>query len=94
MTTTNTAPKERPVKTIKASGGVRCTIWANQIQRNNETVTMHNCKFTRSYKDEKGNWCDASTFSMQNLPSLVLVAQEAFKFLSLKPEAGQDDLPV
>jgi len=96
MTTTSTAPKERPVKTF-AAGGVRAAIWENHIQdpNTNQTVLLHNTKITRSYKDDKdGTWHEVSHFRAQDLPKLILVAQEAFKYVSLKPEAGQEDLPV
>ena len=96
MTTTSTTSKERPVKTF-AAGGVRAAIWENHIQdpNTNQTVILHNTKVTRSYKDEKDNtWKEVNTFRVQDLPKLAMIANLAYEYLTLKPEAGQDDIPV
>ncbi|MEI8194499.1 MAG: hypothetical protein WCI73_01175 [Phycisphaerae bacterium] len=98
MSETATPPREGqpPVKTFQA-GGCRAAIWENRIEQNGQTVILHSTKITRSYKDEKdGTWHEVSTFGLHDLPKLALVAQEAYRYLSLKPTANQvaDDIPV
>ena len=95
-----TTPSSReghpPIKTFQA-GGCRAAIWENRIEQNGKTVILPSVKITRSYKDDKdGTWHEVSHFGVQDLPKLALIAQEAFKFLSLKPSAdlGNEDLPV
>jgi hypothetical protein len=81
-----------PVKEFRARGGIKAAIWRNEVQQNGYTVVQHSVKIERSYKDRTtGEWKTTDYFRPQDLPRLILVAQEAFRFVSLVESEETDD---
>jgi hypothetical protein len=44
---------------------------------------------SRLYKDDKGAWKDSDSFDPSDLPTLALVAQQAYLWLSEKRSQGE-----
>lgn len=68
----------KPIKTCRA-GSISATIWEN---KKDEQVykTVDLC---RSYKDKDGNWKTTSLVRVTDLPKVILVANEAYKYLTM-----------
>jgi hypothetical protein len=76
--------KNHPVEVFQ-SGRVKASIWQDQKVINNDLVNVHTIKIERSYKNDFGDWINTNFFFVDDLPKVVLVANEAFRFLRLTP---------
>jgi len=72
-----------PEKEFRA-GGVSATIWNNQQEINGNKMDVKSVQIQRSYQDDKKEWKKTSSFKTNDLPKLITVATEAFKYLTLK----------
>jgi hypothetical protein len=70
---------KKPTKTFRARG-VSAAIWNNESKDGQEFSTV---SLKRSYKDEKGEWCETQTLRKSDLPAAATVLQEAYKFLAV-----------
>jgi len=77
-----TEEKVQPKYKVKA-GNVDGTVWENVIEKDGNKITVHNIKFSRSYKDKDGNWQNTDSFNKNDLPKLLLCAQKCFEELTI-----------
>lgn len=75
-----------PLLKIKA-GSVTATVWNNTRKINGKDVDVKSVRIERNYQDRQGKWVGTPTFQTRDLPKVILVAQEAYKALTLKPES-------
>jgi len=74
--------KNKPVAVFRA-GGISATVWANEAEKNGARVTMHSVQVERTYKVGE-EYKTTSSFGVQDLPRVELVAARAFEWLVLK----------
>ena len=72
-TSSNNAP---PVDELRV-GTCRAAIWRNEAEGN----TFHTATFSRLYKTEDG-WRSRSSFGINDLPHLALLAQDTHRALA------------
>jgi hypothetical protein len=72
-----------PEKEFRA-GGVSATVWNNQQMINGNKMDVKSVQIQRNYLDDKKEWKKTSSFKTNDLPRLVAVATEAFKYLTMK----------
>jgi len=72
-TSSNNAP---PVDELRV-GTCRAAIWRNEAEGN----TFHRATFSRLYKTEEG-WRSRSSFGLNDLPHLAVLAQETHRVLA------------
>ena len=72
-------------------GQVKATISAYSNEKNGEVVKRHSVKIEKYYKKE-GKRVSTSSFFIQDLPKVSIVAQEAYKYLSIKQEEIQNNV--
>ena len=72
-----------PEKEFRA-GGVSATVWNNQQTINGNKMDVKSVQIQRNYQDDKKEWKKTSSFKTNDLPRLVAVATEAFKYLTMK----------
>jgi len=83
--------KKHPIK-IYQCGRIKASIWQDQKVINNDLVNVHTIKIERSYKNDSGKWINTNSFFVEDLPKVVLIANEAFKLLRLSsPENEPSD---
>ena len=83
----------QPVKEFRA-GTVKAAVWKNEAQQDGRTVVNHSVKPQKSYRDKlTGEWRTTDYFYAQDLPNLILVAQKAFEYISLRESEEGSDLP-
>ena len=88
-----TGQSSGPEKKFRA-GGISATVWKNNRQRaTGETYAYHTVSLERSYKDQAGNWKNASSFRLQDLPKAALLLNEVFRHLTLSG-AHEDEVVV
>ena len=84
----------QPVKKFKA-GAVESAIWKNEKKTGDKVTSVESVSIVRRYKDQNNKWQSTSSFSMNELPKVSLVANKAFEFLALSgsgSKGAQEDL--
>ncbi len=78
----------QPEKKFSA-GAVIATVWQNQgTTKEGQAVGYKTVSLQRRYKDKDGNWKNASSFRITDLPKAALVLQKAYEFSVLKEREG------
>ena len=80
--------KKNPTKVFRC-GPVKAAIWSNSRIINDMLAEVHSIQIDRSYKDGE-EWKHTNSFNVEDLPKVVLVATEAYKFIRLR-ESEQDN---
>jgi len=65
-------------------GNCSATIFENAIDKDGKQISVRNVVVQKSYKDAEGIWQSTNTYSVNDLPSLALVANKAYDFLKTK----------
>ena len=81
--------QQKPVKSYKA-GRIEASIWKNEKEQNGKTVLLHSIRIKKQYRKEDGDYQDTDYFFPQDLPDLVLVAQDAYRYIRLRERDGND----
>jgi len=66
-----------------STGAVSATVWDNETVKDGETVKFNTISIDRRYKDGE-EWKSTSSFRIQDLPKMALVANKAFEYLALQ----------
>lgn len=83
-----------PIEDFSA-GTVRAAVWRREAERNGRTVILYSIKVEKQYRDKQtGEWKSTTQFFPEDLPKLMLVAFEAFRYVSLKKSEEGGDLPT
>lgn len=76
----------RPVHTVRF-GSIKAAIWDNQTQHG----VMHNVTVSRSYRDDRNNWQESGSFSVDELLALAKALDQAHSWIHLqRAAAGRD----
>lgn len=68
------------------SGSISATIWENQKK---DGTAFPSVKLTKSYRDSQTQeWKETSTFSVNDLPVVAILARKAFEALALDHAAS------
>ncbi len=86
--TNNQRQSQPPVKQIRL-GSISMAIWVTYTQSGGRTFAQHQTKITRRYCDGRGVWHNSESFGTDDLLKVSLLAQEAYRFISL----GERDEP-
>ena len=72
----------KPEKNFRC-GSICASIWANVRDVEGQTVSFYSVRIDKAFKDGDV-WKHTSTFSVDDLPKVALVANEAYRFIALK----------
>jgi len=67
-----------PIREYKY-GPIQVAVWENEAKGKGETYKVRSVTTSKSYKDKDGNWQQAKSFQMRDLPDLIMALQEALK---------------
>ncbi|MHC4353328.1 MAG: hypothetical protein ACYS0H_11500 [Planctomycetota bacterium] len=86
--------KSKPVKDFRA-GNIQASIWRNEVEKEGQTVIRHSVRIQKQFKNDGGDYQETPYYFPDDLPKLILVAQRAFEFITLKEskDAGES-VPV
>jgi len=73
---------QKPEKKFKC-GSVSASIWANTKTAHGEMVKFQSVTINKAFKDGD-TWKYTESFNIEDLPKVVLVATEAYKYIRLK----------
>lgn len=82
--------KNKGPKNTYRAGGVSATVWENTANVKGENVVFETVVVERSYKDKAGQWQKTNSFRSQDLPKVMLVAQQAYKELVMKQKEEEE----
>jgi len=92
---------KKPIKEFRATGRgavITAAVWENEIKRGTETVITRSVTFQKRYCDSSEKWHDSSSFYRDEIPALILVAQQAYEFIATgkdtDDEEKRDDIPI
>ena len=71
-----------PIMVYRA-GGVRASIFQNEVERNGQSTPVPSVRIQRSYKASDNEWKTTDSFRINDLPKVALVASKAYEFLAL-----------
>ena len=75
---------QQPVKEFRA-GGVSAAIWKNETADGDRTLVQHSVRIQKRFREKaSGEWKNSDYFFPNDLPKLVLVAQQAWEYISLR----------
>lgn len=70
----------KPIKKYKGKN-VSLSVWENKTQ---DDVVLHSFSFQKSYKDQEDEWKQTTVLSVNDLPVLKTLLDEAYKDFLLK----------
>ncbi len=69
-------------------GSISASIWANTKVVTDETVKFYSVTINKAYKEGE-EWKYTNSFNIEDLPKVVLVATEAYKYVQLRENHSQ-----
>ena len=82
----------KPIKDFRA-GNIQASVWRTEVQKNGQTIVRHSVRIQKQYRKDDNSYENTDYFFPEDLPKLVLVAQEAFRFISLKEGLDTEENP-
>lgn len=76
----------KPVKIFR-QGSCSASVFANEVRKNGKSFPMQKVSVQKSYKDGD-EWKNTSSYDINDLPKLALVASKAYEFLTCKEGAA------
>jgi hypothetical protein len=64
---------------------VQAAIWQQESKMGNSNEKLYSFSLSRSYKNDKGEWCRTHSFAPRDLPHIVLAVNWAMEELLMKP---------
>lgn len=74
---TQQSPTTRPMDTVR-DGSLKATIWKNEPKDGSEKGPFYSVKFTRTWRDDKGDYHDSDSFSGTELLRIARLANIAY----------------
>jgi hypothetical protein len=71
------ATNNKPANTLRC-GSIKATIWENTSEKSPFFATT----FSRKFKDQSGEWRNGTSFSLNDLEALLMVAREAKEWMA------------
>ena len=84
----------KPIKDFRA-GKIQASVWRNEVEKDDQTVVRHSVRLQKQFRNDEGDYQETPYYFLDDLPKLILVAQKAFEFITLKEskDAGES-VPV
>jgi hypothetical protein len=73
------ATNKKPTHTLRC-GNIKATIWHNVSEKGPFFATT----FSRPFKDQSGAWRNGTSFGLNDLEALLIVAREAKEWIAAK----------
>ena len=85
---------KKPEKRFDA-GAVSASIWKNDTtNKKGEPVSFNTLNLQRRYQDKDGNWQNANSLRVNDIPKAVLVLNKAYEYLTLRDNESIDEVNI
>ena len=78
----------KPEKEFRC-GQVRASVWLNERNVQGEVVNIYSVRIEKAYKDGD-DWKSTTSFAVDDLPMVALVASEAYKHIRLRTKESSE----
>ena len=72
--------KNKPEKVFRA-GTCSASIFYNEVETKDGIKNIPSVSFKNSFIDKEGKWKDTYTLSLNQIPKLITILQECYKYL-------------
>jgi len=76
----------QPEKKFKV-GACTASVFANSIETRNGKAVVKSVSLQRAYKDKDGNFQNATSFTLNDIPKAVLALSKAYEYLAMSDRA-------
>ena len=83
--------KDKPIKDFRAGGGIKASVWRNEVEKNGQTVVRHSVRIQKQFRKDGGDYRETDYYFRDDLPKLILVAQKAFEFIALRESKDAEE---
>lgn len=70
------------------AGSVSATVWLNSIMKNGSSIQLRTISLQKSYKDKDGQWKNAQSLHVNDIPKAKLVLDKAYEYLAMHNEVS------
>ena len=77
---------KKPVETLR-DGSVKSAVWENEGQNG----TFHAATFSRSYRDENGNYAETNSFSGTDLLKLSRLSEQTYEAIQQREQVQRHE---
>ncbi len=78
----------RPVKKFKA-GAISCSVWRNEVAKGDRAFDVFSVQIDRRYRDQNDQWKSTTSFKLNDLPRVSMLAGKAFEYLTFAGEESE-----
>lgn len=96
MATTSNQGKRKPEKSIGPfTGGIGVAVWVNAVETKQGSRQMRSLTINprRYFDDKSGQWKDATSFRVRDIPELIFALQQAYAHCLTEPLEQDDNRP-
>ena len=84
----------KPETKIKV-GAISASVWKRtHTSKDGQSFDRRQVTIDRVYKDKEGNWKNATSFELNDIPKAILALQEAYALLAKRSEASSSEAPA
>ena len=80
----------KPVRTIRCAN-ITASVWKTKRKKNGQTVARHSVRIQKRFRREGGDYENTDYYFPEDLPKLALVAEEAFRFITLRESKNTEE---
>jgi len=77
--------KQQPIKRF-STGTIQASVWKKEHQTQEKKFDSFSVLLDKRYRDKDGQWQSTNFFRAEDLPKAKMLLDEAYRFLTLKPE--------
>ena len=77
----------KPEKKFKC-GAVEAAVFVNEVNKNGNKLKLKKVSIQKRYKNTDDEWKSTNSYDANDLPKLMLVADEAYRYLTLSNGNG------
>ncbi len=67
-------------------GACSASVFVNEVETSNGKASIKNVVLQRTYKDGNGDFQNANSFGINEIPKAILALRKAYEWLALKDE--------
>ena len=72
-------------------GACSASIFVNEMKRGQDIFTVRTVAFQRRYRDKNGDWQNASSLGVNDIPKAILVLKKSYEYLTSNGMGGQEE---
>ena len=86
--------EKTPPETKIKVGAISASVWKRtHTSKDGQSFERRQVSIDRVYKDKEGNWKNATSFELNDIPKAILALQETYALLAKKSEAASSEAP-